>query len=176
MEIEGTYNPVPTPGLIVTALEGLRPMADVVHYAAGCPKTTCQKLDTSSVQKAVTLSDVSIRRKTLMYVRELWRGIKREFHICECNALLDRIYKGSIVIMWLVPPSASEMIAKPQPWSTIRFIQKEFIINIVLNDTCIYDEQVILLQCHIKWFYCDTRNIINAGQQEATRAVQRWWL
>ena len=93
-------------------------------------------------QLAVTLSDVSIRMKTLKYVRDLWKGIKREFHICECNALLDCIYEGSIVIMWLIPPSASEVILNPQPWSAIRFIQKELIFNIVLNDTCVYDEQV----------------------------------
>ena len=101
-------------------------------------------------QLAITLCDVSIRRKTLKYVRDQWKGIKREFHICECNALLDRICEVSIVIMWLIPPSASEVILKPQPWSAIRFIQKELIVNMVLNDTCIYDEQVILLQCHIK--------------------------
>ena len=58
-EISGTYNPVPSPGMIVTALEGLRPMASVVQYAAGCPRTTCGKLDTESVRRAVSGTDVN---------------------------------------------------------------------------------------------------------------------
>ena len=45
--------------MIVTALEGLRPMASVVQYAAGCPLTTCGKLDTDSVRRAVTGTDVN---------------------------------------------------------------------------------------------------------------------
>ena len=58
-EITGTYNPVPSPGMIVTALEGLRSMASVVQYAAGCPVTTCRKVDTDSVRRAVTGTDVN---------------------------------------------------------------------------------------------------------------------
>ena len=43
---------------------------------------------------AVTLHDVKIRMKTLKYVRDLWKGLKREFHLPDCNALLDFIYGG----------------------------------------------------------------------------------
>ena len=45
--------------MIVTALEGLRSMASVVQYAAGCPVTTCRKVDTDSVRRAVTGTDVN---------------------------------------------------------------------------------------------------------------------
>ncbi|KAK7089741.1 uncharacterized protein [Littorina saxatilis] len=58
-EIQGTYNPVPSPGMTVTALEGLRPLAGVVKYAAGCPKTTCGQVDTDAVRTAVTGTKVN---------------------------------------------------------------------------------------------------------------------
>ena len=95
---------------------------------------------------AVKLGDVRIRKRTLSYVRQLWKGIQREFHLSDCNALLDHIYDGSIVIIWLIPPSASEAVLKPQPWSAIHFIQEESIVNMMLNDTGIYDTQVICTQ------------------------------
>ena len=91
---------------------------------------------------AVTLCDVSIRMKTLKYVRDLWKGIKREFHLPDCNALLDCIYEGSIIIVWLISPSASDVILKPQPWSAIHYIQMKLIVNMTLNENCIYDMQV----------------------------------
>ena len=91
---------------------------------------------------AATLKDVSIGMKNMKYVRDLWRGIKREFHLPDCNALLDRIYEGSIVIEWLISPSASEVMLRPQSWSAIHFIQSAFIVNMLLNDSCIYDMQV----------------------------------
>ena len=94
---------------------------------------------------SVKLQDVSIRMKTLKYVRDLWMKIKREFHLSNCNALLDHIYKGCIVILWLIPPSTSKALLTPraQPWSAIDFLQRECIIRMTLNeDTCIYDVQV----------------------------------
>ena len=44
-------------------------------------------------QLAVTL-DISIRSKTLKYIRDLWKRIKRQFHLPDCNALFDHIYEG----------------------------------------------------------------------------------
>ena len=91
---------------------------------------------------AATLKDVSIRMKNLKYVRDLWKGIQREFHLPDCNALLDTIYEGSIIIEWLVAPSASEAMLGPQPWTAIRFIQSALIVNMLLNDNCVYDTEV----------------------------------
>ena len=94
---------------------------------------------------SLKLQDVSIRMKTLKYVRDLWTKIRREFHLSDCNALLDHIYDGSIVIVWLIPPSTSKALLSPyaQPWSAIDFLQRESVIRMTLNDTiCMYDNQV----------------------------------
>ena len=95
---------------------------------------------------SVTVHDASIRMKTLKNVRDLWRKIKCEFHLPDCNALLNHIYEAeSIVIVWLVPPSTTEALLTPraQPWSAIDFLQRERIVRMTLNDdSCIYDIQV----------------------------------
>ena len=43
---------------------------------------------------SATLRDVTMTMKNVKYVRDLWRGIKREFHLPDVNALLDTIYEG----------------------------------------------------------------------------------
>ena len=94
---------------------------------------------------SLKLHDVSIRMKTLKYIRELWVKIKREFHLSDCNALLDHIYNGSIVVVWLIPPSTSKALLSPraQPSSAIDFLQRESVVRMTLNDTiCLYDVQV----------------------------------
>ena len=94
---------------------------------------------------SLKLQDVSIRMKTLKYVRDLWTQIKREFHLSDCNALLDHIYAGCILVVWLIPPTTSKALLTPraQPWSAINFLQRESIIRMTLNDdSCIYDIQV----------------------------------
>ncbi|XP_076444918.1 uncharacterized protein LOC143282917 [Babylonia areolata] len=58
-EMMGTYNPEPSPGRIVTALTGLQGVAKVVQYATGCQLTRCISIDTASVQRAVTGTDVN---------------------------------------------------------------------------------------------------------------------
>ena len=42
----------------------------------------------------MTLHDVSIGRKTLKYIRDLWKVLQKQIHLPEYNALLDHIYKG----------------------------------------------------------------------------------
>jgi hypothetical protein len=94
---------------------------------------------------SLKLQDVSIRKKTLKYVRDLWAKVKRKFHLSDCNALLDKIYNGCIVVMWLIPPSISKALLTPcaQPWSAIDFLQRESVIKMTVNDTtCMYDIQV----------------------------------
>ncbi len=94
---------------------------------------------------SLKLQDVSIRMKTLKYVRDLWAKLRREFHLSDCNALLDKIYDGSIVVVWLIPPSISKALLTPraQPWSAIDFLQRETVIRMTVNDTtCMYDIQV----------------------------------
>ena len=95
---------------------------------------------------SLKLQDVSIRMKTLKYIRDLWGKIKREFHLSDCNALLDHIYDGSIVVVWLIPPSTSKALLTPQaqPWSAINFLQRESVVKMIVNDTtCVYDIQVM---------------------------------
>ena len=96
---------------------------------------------------SVKLQDVSIRMKTLKYVRDLWKKIQWEFQLSDCNALLDHIYDDSIVVdlVWLIPPTTSKALLTPraQPRSVIDFLQRENVTRMTINDdSCIYDIQV----------------------------------
>ena len=94
---------------------------------------------------SLKLQDVSVRRKTMKYIRDLWMQIKREFHLSDCNTLLDHIYAGCILVVWLIPPTTSKALLAPraQPWSAIDFLQRESAIRMTVNDdSCIYDIQV----------------------------------
>ena len=92
---------------------------------------------------SLTLHNVNIGTKTLKYVRDMWKNLKRELRLPDCNAILDQIYHGSIVIVWLIPTSVSPAIKRPQPWSAIHFLQQELISRVVLNETyCVYDKEV----------------------------------
>lgn len=94
---------------------------------------------------SMTLHDVNIGKKTLKYVRDLWKNLKREFRLPDCNALLDDIYYGSVVIVWSIPSSVSPTLKSPQPWSAIHSLQMMLVCRMVLNETsCIYDEEVWL--------------------------------
>ena len=92
---------------------------------------------------SLKLDDVRVGQKTLKYVRDLWKSLRRQFRIPECNALLDSIYSGSVVIVWLIPSSVSPEMKRPQPWSAIHFLQDTLISRMVLNNSyCIYDTKV----------------------------------
>nr|KAG5694878.1 hypothetical protein BaRGS_029495 [Batillaria attramentaria] len=59
-EILGSYNAFPPRDAIVTALEGLTPLAASVQYSAGCVNgTKCAQLSEDEVQSAVTGTDVN---------------------------------------------------------------------------------------------------------------------
>ena len=101
---------------------------------------------------SVTVHDVSIEMKMVKHAQELWKRIDYQFHLSDCNAFLDHIYEAeSIMVVWLISPSASEALLKPraQPWSAIDFLQRESIVRMTLNDdSCIYDIQVSCI-CYI---------------------------
>ena len=94
---------------------------------------------------SVTIHDVSIEMKAVKYAQELWKKIAYHFHLSNCNALLDHINEAeSIMVVWLIPSSASAALLKPraQPWSAVNFLQREGIVRMTLNDSCVYDIQV----------------------------------
>ena len=92
---------------------------------------------------SLKLDDVNIEMKTLKYIRDLWKDLKREFRLPDCNALLDHIYRSCIVVVWLIPSPVSEVMKRPQPWSAICFLQGVLASRMMLNETyCVYDKEV----------------------------------
>ena len=124
--------------------------------------TNMRYYDTLSLK----IEDTSIQTKTLKYVHDLWKKLKKTFCLPDCNTLLDHIYDG-VTTVWLIPPSASEAVQRPQPWSTIHFLQQMLIVRMVLNDSCIYDIQV-------SWYVVPryVYHLLCLGQQRAVRLVQ----
>ena len=112
---------------------------DVTKHDPHCRRNSQKYYDTLSLK----LDDVRVGRQTLKYVRDLWNNLRGQFRLPECNALLDSIYYGSVVIVWLIPSSVSPEMKRPQPWSAIHFLQEMLISRMVLNNSyCIYDTKV----------------------------------
>ena len=90
---------------------------------------------------SLKIEDANIQAKTLNYVYDLWKNLKKEFHLPSCNTPLDHISKG-FTIVWLIPPSAVEAMQRPQSWSAFHFLQQMLIVRMTLNNNCIYDIHV----------------------------------
>ena len=129
-----------------------RRIADYIEVKIVEELRTLKPLPSSSVKRitrdyynslSVKLHDVNVGKKTLKYVRDLWKKIRFGFCPRDCNAILDHIYRGCVEITWIIPSYVREDFQRTHPWSAIRSLQEESAGRMVLNGTfCIYDKDV----------------------------------
>ena len=80
---------------------------------------------------------------TLDHVNNLWDSLAEEFDVPPLTAVLDKIIKGSIVIIWLILPSVTEKI-KRSASKALKFYQCHDIIEIYIDSDPLYMEEWIV--------------------------------
>ena len=87
---------------------------------------------------------------SLKYIDELWAKFANLYGIPPRVVLLDRIHKGCVSIVWLVPSRLAPQILKAPPPSD-EFYHKHEIIKVEFNGTCLYQEEKKVDQVHMHY-------------------------
>ena len=84
---------------------------------------------------------------TLMYIDDLWNEFAELYGLPPYVALLDRVSKGCISIVWLIPSYLAHKILSAAPHSGA-FYHKREITRVELDGQCIYQEGEEHIQVH----------------------------
>ena len=84
---------------------------------------------------------------TLKYIDELWNECADLYNLPPHVALLDRIRKGCVSIVWLIPSHLAPKILSAAPHSG-DFYHKHEITRVELGGKCIYQEEEKYLEVH----------------------------
>ncbi len=76
---------------------------------------------------------------SLQYVEKLWDSLCDEFEMPSLPKLLDSITYGSIIITWIVRRINAQKILS-QIFYHVEFLKQEMVIEICLENVCIYNE------------------------------------
>ena len=76
---------------------------------------------------------------TLDYLDELWNDVAELYGLPPYMALLDRIRKGCVSIVWLIPSRLAPQIRSTTPLAD--FYRKHEITRVELGEECIYQEE-----------------------------------
>ncbi len=88
--------------------------------------------------KAEDDGKVKLTMKSLDYIGKFWEEICKVFDM-SLSCVLDQIAEGCIEITWHIPsPSAQRILTRIE--STVQFLQRKFVSNIILEDIVIYSE------------------------------------
>ncbi len=82
---------------------------------------------------------VNISNESLQFVGKLWDNIRKRYSIPCLTALLYSIVFGSLEITWLIQPSSACCILS-ELFASATFLEEHLIMNVTLDDECIYDE------------------------------------
>ena len=90
---------------------------------------------TLKLDRGVKLSDM-----TMNYVDTLWKALIKEFNLPPLTAIIKKIISGSLIIVWLVPPQVSTVIAASHTKAS-RFYRKHNIVKLELDYDILYEEE-----------------------------------
>ena len=74
------------------------------------------------------------------YVDELWRSLAEEFDLPSLTAVIHSIVDGSLKITWLILSHIAQKIRATYS-KALRFYQLHSIVELYIDDDCLYDEQ-----------------------------------
>ena len=83
--------------------------------------------------------NMRITNHSLKYIDELWNEFANLYSLPEHGVLLDRIHKGCVSIVWLIPSRLVSHILDAAPLSYV-FYHKHNITRMELDGRCIYPE------------------------------------
>ena len=86
---------------------------------------------------------IKLSEMTMSYVDTLWKALIKEFNLPPLTAIIKKIVGGSLIIIWLVPPQVSAVIAAYYS-KALRFYQQHNIVCVELDNHTLYDEDWIV--------------------------------
>ena len=110
----------------------------------GQPKQLA-RYDQQCYQKLSLKIKMNFTDHSLKYIDDLWNRFANLYSLPPRAALLDRIQKGCISIVWLIPPHLVSQIFYTAPPLRGDFYHEHEITRVELNGKCIYDEEE---DCH----------------------------
>ena len=77
---------------------------------------------------------------TLANVNTLWQALAEEFDIPSLTTVIEKIVRGSVIIIWCIPPRFAEKI-RSSPSKALRFFQRHNIVEVDIDGDILYREQ-----------------------------------
>ena len=93
---------------------------------------------TLKLDRTIKFSDM-----TMSYIDTLWKALIEKFNLPPLTAIIKKIVPGSLIIIWLVPPHVSTVIAASYS-KALRFYQQHNIVQVELDGRILYDEDWIV--------------------------------
>ena len=90
------------------------------------------------LDRTIKISDL-----TMSYVDTLWKALVEKFNLPPLTAIIKKIVPGSLIIIWLIPPQVSTVIAASYS-KALRFYQQHNIVYIELDGRALYYEEWIV--------------------------------
>ena len=105
---------------------------------------------------SVKLYPYKVTDKTLQDVKQLWEDIARNLQMPDLDAVLCGVKEGCVLISWLILASEEmKYLIRRRVSCCEEFFRRWNIVQFMLNDECIYQEQV----CIVMYLFLERRGI-----------------
>ena len=99
------------------------------------------KYDRKYYHKLSLRLKVKVTDQSLSYIDDIWRSVSEYHLIPPLSMLLERICKGSLTVVWLIPTGLVPRLLK-QIHQAGDFFKQHHIASVSLGDQYVYDEEI----------------------------------
>ena len=83
---------------------------------------------------------LNVANRSLSFIDDLWSSVSECFLLPPLSAILSRVHKGCITVVWLIPTGLVPRLLM-EIHKAGDFFQQHHIASVTLDDQCVYDEQ-----------------------------------
>lgn len=83
---------------------------------------------------------LNVANRSLSFIDDLWRSVSECFLLPPLSALFDRVHKGCITVVWLIPTSLVPRLLR-QIYKARVFLKQRHIASLALDNLCVYNEE-----------------------------------
>ena len=88
---------------------------------------------------------LNVANRSLSFIDDLWSSVSECFLLPPLSPLLDRVHKGCITVVWLIPTGLVPRLLK-EIHKAGEFFQQHHVASVTLDDEGVYDEQTSTLE------------------------------
>ena len=88
---------------------------------------------------------LNVANRSLSFIDDLWSSVSECFLLPPLTALLSRVHKGCITVVWLIPTGLVPRLLK-EIHKAGDFFQQHHIASVTVHDQCVYDEQSKIME------------------------------